>query len=543
MTTNNINYNDVSLDRNNPRFSTLNFNTDKEIISYLYKHESLKVLEESILSKGFNSLGERIIIIKEDNKYVVLEGNRRIAALQNLFKKGKIESFKIPCDIVEKREDALYKISTKHISGISNWNNVNKWIFYYNQFVQLPNNISVEKRLKYIEQFNSEKSGSIRKSIGSYIFFKRIYKNYIHKDTDTTYETLMGNTDMISGRIFQRLKEHLSFTISLENLCIVTKNDEIFDEICKILAISLWESKTINTRILNKKEQFRDALIEDKLLPGLQLKISEYNNFVANKQKIKNNYPKNESRDIKIDNSQLIDNNKPLNCDNTKSPIIDTQNEKSIIEDQNNKKNNSISNEAKNSVSEIKSSIETLKPNETKTKMNPEKYVYLTEAYKFTPTYKKNPRINQIYKELKTLKYKDFTVSANGLIRALLETYANEYFHCFKDVHDNSIKIKGLTMNNIDQKDLNSKYNDVLFLHIEKYFKEQFNENISFVSERKEFSNNNNVSHITYLNCTIHERDKFFRPEMTLNIWTTVYRILYRMDKVMKDISEKSDHI
>ena len=65
------------------------FNSEEEIIKYLIDFEQIKELAFQILENGYNTIGERIIVLKRENagkiSYTVLEGNRRIASLKLLF--------------------------------------------------------------------------------------------------------------------------------------------------------------------------------------------------------------------------------------------------------------------------------------------------------------------------------------------------------------------------------------------------------------------------------------------------------------------------
>lgn len=65
------------------------FSTEEEIVKYLVDFEQIKELAFQIGENGYNTIGERIIILKSRNagkiNYTVLEGNRRVASLKLLF--------------------------------------------------------------------------------------------------------------------------------------------------------------------------------------------------------------------------------------------------------------------------------------------------------------------------------------------------------------------------------------------------------------------------------------------------------------------------
>lgn len=141
----------INLDFNNPRFSMFDFNTEEEIIRYLIEFEQIKELAFQIGENGYNTIGERIIVLKGRNagkiNYTVLEGNRRIASLKLLFQYSSLltssernklkqlnlnlSDFEVSCDVVEEdnRDEALFKISAKHIDGIKTWSATDKGYF------------------------------------------------------------------------------------------------------------------------------------------------------------------------------------------------------------------------------------------------------------------------------------------------------------------------------------------------------------------------------------------------------------------------------
>ena len=136
----------IILDLNNPRHKPKK--TQKEIIKYLAQHKSgLVRLAKSIIAHGLNPTDLPILYKKSKNKFVVLEGNRRIATLILLNDPNKIsdkeintyfrilhENFKshipkfINCVVYDKLEskDIKYWIQLKH-TGINNGVGIVTW--------------------------------------------------------------------------------------------------------------------------------------------------------------------------------------------------------------------------------------------------------------------------------------------------------------------------------------------------------------------------------------------------------------------------------
>ncbi|MBO9399745.1 ParB N-terminal domain-containing protein [Shimia sp. R9_3] len=99
--------------------------------------EGVKVLRDSIASNGFLPI-ERIVVVPyehQDGKYLVIEGNRRVAALRQLSSEyeagielspGVVAVFEaVPCIVVEENgEVAFFKetlMGVRHVGGIQEW--------------------------------------------------------------------------------------------------------------------------------------------------------------------------------------------------------------------------------------------------------------------------------------------------------------------------------------------------------------------------------------------------------------------------------------
>jgi hypothetical protein len=120
-------------DLENPRFIGQRFKDEVEVIQFLYDNVDVDELIQSILSAGYIDF-EALIVLQRGN--VVLEGNRRLAALRlitdaNLRKKLKIKlpvvdhpkplPSKVRVLWVNNRQEARDFIGFKHINGPFKW--------------------------------------------------------------------------------------------------------------------------------------------------------------------------------------------------------------------------------------------------------------------------------------------------------------------------------------------------------------------------------------------------------------------------------------
>lgn len=81
----------LHLDAKNPRLGRETLSrAPREIIQYLFEHDKALEVAESIATRGFFP-NEPLLAIREDGRYVVVEGNRRLAALKALREPGLLE--------------------------------------------------------------------------------------------------------------------------------------------------------------------------------------------------------------------------------------------------------------------------------------------------------------------------------------------------------------------------------------------------------------------------------------------------------------------
>ena len=80
----NVSIRGLYLDPKNPRHIPIE--NQKEIISYLIENEKVKELAKDIAEKGMTNPLDLVGIITENNKKLVIEGNRRVCALKLLDK-------------------------------------------------------------------------------------------------------------------------------------------------------------------------------------------------------------------------------------------------------------------------------------------------------------------------------------------------------------------------------------------------------------------------------------------------------------------------
>jgi hypothetical protein len=136
-----INLSKLLLDRENPRLSEFGITTkskEAEILQILWDEMAVNELMYSIVSNGFWDY-EPLIVMKtaDGNSYVAIEGNRRLAAVKLIHDQTEIkvpkhiidkidsalinQTTKLPCIVVNSREDSWKFVGFKHVNGPAKW--------------------------------------------------------------------------------------------------------------------------------------------------------------------------------------------------------------------------------------------------------------------------------------------------------------------------------------------------------------------------------------------------------------------------------------
>lgn len=129
---------DLSFDRNNPRLAEYGITpqaSDEELIKVLWDAMDVKELVQSIAASGFFP-HETLIVAREHNQNVVIEGNRRLAAVKVLLdpsivetngwavpeisREARDELNVLPVTIAP-RQDAWRFLGFKHVNGPAKW--------------------------------------------------------------------------------------------------------------------------------------------------------------------------------------------------------------------------------------------------------------------------------------------------------------------------------------------------------------------------------------------------------------------------------------
>lgn len=131
-------------DYENPRLVefAINSNTSEdEILNILWSEMAVDEIVQSIISNGYFQ-NEALIAVEEEGKLIVIEGNRRLAAVKAILHPDKVKGMakylpginstissslqELPVVIREKRKDAWGYIGFKHVNGPAKWGSYSK---------------------------------------------------------------------------------------------------------------------------------------------------------------------------------------------------------------------------------------------------------------------------------------------------------------------------------------------------------------------------------------------------------------------------------
>lgn len=182
----------LELDKQNPRLpKTVRDKDDYEILKEMWISFSLEELVISIVQNGFIP-AEPLMVVKNNDNYVVVEGNRRLSAVKLLtddaykndsFFKDKLSEYKLktninklPCYIFSKREDIDSALAVRHIKGIKTWGAREK-AEYVNKLYENKKNITQVNNI----------IGSKTDAVGSLIYAYR-WLEYLTKENPNNRE-------------------------------------------------------------------------------------------------------------------------------------------------------------------------------------------------------------------------------------------------------------------------------------------------------------------------------------------------------------------
>lgn len=189
---------EIDLDDKNPRIvSQTALRTQATILTYLYEHAELEDFIKKVASEGHNVGAERPYVIKKGGRYVVIEGNTRVAAykvLTGLIKPGKdyagnvpvvSEALKkvllnVPCTLAPDRDSLMPVMAGAHFGrgDKSGWGYLGSRQVIYNEW-------KAGKTLAKIGKVFKITQGEVKDYILEYqLYLKALSFSWTHKERE-----------------------------------------------------------------------------------------------------------------------------------------------------------------------------------------------------------------------------------------------------------------------------------------------------------------------------------------------------------------------
>lgn len=195
----------LRLDNNNPRLP-VNYQdaTEDEIIRWMLEDASIIELMLAIGQNDF-FIGEALLVVKNANNYVVVEGNRRLTSLkllqnpllasihtqkiQQVLEETSKRPVSIPCIVFPSRELIMKYLGYRHITGIKAWGMFAK-AKHLNNLLPTLETTGLENQSKELAKKIGSRSDYVKRMLISYRIYAVIQDNgfyQIPKLNDTTF--------------------------------------------------------------------------------------------------------------------------------------------------------------------------------------------------------------------------------------------------------------------------------------------------------------------------------------------------------------------
>jgi len=188
-----VNLENLFLDPKNPRLPTSINRTPQDMLAYLAKYTSIEDLMNAIAENNYFA-GEPLIAFRENDKFYVVEGNRRLTALKlinnpfevsnpstrsiEISENARYRPQQIPVVVVASREAAIPYLGYRHITGVKQWEPLAKARYIKSVFDLLTDhNENINIRLKEVANIIGSRRDHIRRNLEALNVYEVIEKN------------------------------------------------------------------------------------------------------------------------------------------------------------------------------------------------------------------------------------------------------------------------------------------------------------------------------------------------------------------------------
>ena len=200
-----INYENLVLDPENPRIPQSKHNLSKsEIIDYMLLEASTLELMQAIGENDFFR-GEQLLVISVGNdKYKVLEGNRRLTSVillnepeiasvkkvsvKQIYDEANFHPTEIPCLVFDNEDDVRKYLGFRHITGIKPWGLTEKSRYLYQLYLDLFKGKDIDFASKELAKKIGSRKDYVKRVLIAYELYQMVEDEgfYKIKDLDDT---------------------------------------------------------------------------------------------------------------------------------------------------------------------------------------------------------------------------------------------------------------------------------------------------------------------------------------------------------------------
>jgi hypothetical protein len=180
---------ELLFDPENPRFPPeINEGSEEILIERFIRDERLLELVESIGNQGY-FVGEPLLVIQDLLGYVVLEGNRRLAALkllggyieappgrisiENAVRNAAVKPKDVPCLIFPDRTAILRYLGFRHITGVKAWSALQKARYIKRLREEYYSHLSYEASLRALAKETGSKGDYIGQVLAALSLYEK----------------------------------------------------------------------------------------------------------------------------------------------------------------------------------------------------------------------------------------------------------------------------------------------------------------------------------------------------------------------------------
>lgn len=215
----------LNFDKNNPRFTPdkrPDEDSDRAIVAELARTADLSELVQSIGTSGYINI-EPLVVVVRQNELVVLEGNRRLAAIkalrnEELARHAKLSTPELTTDIletmknilvyrVEQEEDARELIGFKHINGPQAWDAFAKATFAA-RWLDSQAGLAEPLRLYEIANRMGDKHATIHRMVTAYYVLMQAERLEIFH-LDDRYKRAFSFSHLYTGLSYGEFTDYL----------------------------------------------------------------------------------------------------------------------------------------------------------------------------------------------------------------------------------------------------------------------------------------------------------------------------------------------